>query len=87
MIKKINQGKNFERTNCHPLEKVFAEEWDKLNSKLNGCDLIDYLMVETPNEPNGEVTERDRKVAATIIQWLGTSVGQEFLATVNCEDD
>ena len=32
--------------------------------------------------PKGEVTERDKVVAATVIQWLGSPVGQFFIGNV-----
>jgi hypothetical protein len=29
--------------------------------------------------PVGAITERDRNIAATLIQWLGSNVGMAFL--------
>lgn len=65
-----------------PLEIVFAEAWEDANYPgLDGTCLINYLLSKE-NRP-GDVSERDISVAATIIQWLGTSVGQEFLRDVS----
>lgn len=61
------------------LERIFADEWDQNNR--NGR-ILEYLLAENPNRPAGEVTERDSEVAATVIQWLGTNVGQAFLRDV-----
>lgn len=65
------------------MERVFAKEWEKQNTdiwgKPNGRGALDYLMAEDPNNPMGEVTDRDRIVAATVIQWLGSPVGMCFI--------
>ena len=50
---------------------------------LDGRGVLDYLLAEDSNYPKGEVTERDRKVAATVIQWLGSPVGQSFLSKLS----
>ena len=58
------------------LERSFAEEW----SKMNGGKTLDYLMTPIKNDPNyAELSDQDHLVAATIIQWLGTPVGQGFI--------
>lgn len=63
----------------NPEEKLFAEEWDKVN--VLGHNLA-YLIdpkngvgLARPPEP----TDRENEVAATVIQWLGSPVGQNFL--------
>jgi len=59
----------------NPEEKRFAETWSKE-------DILKYILLpggvdqHFPVEPS----ERDKVVAATVIQWLGTPVGQCFLA-------
>lgn len=78
----INKGKHIHRFKQNPLEQQFAELWEEGNSGKRGRDVIDYLMAEDPNSPMGEVTKRDREVAATVIQWLGSPVGQNFLARI-----
>lgn len=81
-----NKGKSQYRFKQNPMEKVFAESWEEINltppGRANGKGILDYLMAEDPNKPNGEVTDRDRLVAATVIQWLGSPVGQSFLTQV-----
>jgi hypothetical protein len=64
------------------LERIFAEEWKKENERAVGYSLLDWLLAADANEPKGEVSQRDATVAATIIQWLGTHVGQSFLKRV-----
>ncbi len=73
-----NKGKWQHRFNDNLNEKIIAELWEKENEK--GRDnLLEYLLANDPNSPKGEVTERDREVVATVIQWLGSPVGEFFL--------
>lgn len=67
----------------NPLEERFAKEWDKMNT-LNplGNNTLDYMLAENNNRPMGEVKKRDKIVAATVIQWLGSPVGLNFLNDV-----
>ncbi len=65
------KGRNQHRLESNPLEKDFIEAWEKLN---NGRTL-ELILHEEP-------TERDKEVAATIIQWLGSPVGIDFIDDV-----
>ena len=59
----------------NPREVAFAEQWDKENNDESWhWAVIEHLIPD--------VTERDRKVAATVIQWLGSPVGMAFLGDV-----
>jgi len=64
------------------MERIFAEEWKKANQASVGRSLLDWLLAVEPNNPKGEVSQRDATVAATIVQWLGTHIGQNFLKRV-----
>jgi hypothetical protein len=78
-------GKNTHRFKSNPLEERFAKVWKRINTlHYSGVRLatLDYLLADDINYPNGEVTPRDAEVAATVIQWLGSPVGQEFLREV-----
>jgi hypothetical protein len=80
-----NKGINQHRFKQNPIEKAFAEEWERLHStctSINDRGILDYILAKDINHPNGEVSERDREVAATVIQWLGSPVGQRFLKKV-----
>ena len=84
-MKKINlhKGINSHRLNNNPLEKKCAEAWAELNSHNHSEDsTLQYLLAEDPNHPDDEVTYRDRVVAATVIQWLGSPVGESFVREV-----
>jgi hypothetical protein len=76
-----NKGINLGRIATNYLERVFAERWEDCNTKINPkSNWLEQILAATPNHPKlGEVSPRDREVAATIIQWLGTPVGQEFI--------
>lgn len=43
--------------------------------------MLEYLMGD--GATRGVVSDRDELVAATVIQWLGSPVGQGFLRDVN----
>jgi hypothetical protein len=78
-----NKGMSAHRLNREPLEKRFATLWEKENTRPNnGNGILDFLLAEDKCYPRGEVTDRDRTVAATVIQGLGSLVGQEFLGNV-----
>ena len=63
----------------NPEEQRFAEAWKKVNTypyKTLMHLLRDYKKPSYASEP----TARDAAVAATVIQWLGSPVGLNFLA-------
>jgi hypothetical protein len=78
-----NKGLHDYRFKDNPLEKKFARAWEEQNIAKSGTPdgrgWLDYLLAKDNNCPMGEVTARDREVAATVIQWLGSPVGQSFL--------
>ena len=78
-----NKGLHQHRFRDNPLERSFAKAWDKAN-KVDGFGrgTLDYLLAVDSNRPAGEVTPRDRAVAATVIQWLGSPIGQGFVKDV-----
>lgn len=81
-----NKGINSHRLSQNKLEQKFAESWEERNTDrngmLNGDGVLDYLLAEKKNFPNFEATDRDREVAATVIQWLGSPVGESFVNSV-----
>jgi hypothetical protein len=59
----------------NPREVAFVDAWNKENlPNHQGFSLLNHLI------PN--CTDRDRKVAVTMIQWLGSGVGTSFLCDV-----
>jgi hypothetical protein len=71
---------NKRRLNSNPLEQAFVDAWGKINDndKLLKC-LLDRTH---SNQGNHVPTDVEREVAVTVIQWLGTLVGQGFLRDV-----
>ncbi len=67
----------FESSPMDRLERVFAFRWMEENRRQEWCTL-DRLVYSPPESHTG-ATERDAKVAATVVQWLGTAVGYSFL--------
>jgi len=73
-----NKGKWQHRFSREPLEKRFAETWEK---EQVWHDALEYLLSDKVNE-RSFVSDHDREVAATIIQWLGSTCGQGFVMDV-----
>lgn len=73
------EGNCSERLTCdNPREVAFATRWTRANSGYTHT--LEYLLGK-PNE-RAVVSDRDRMVAATVIQWLGSNVGMSFLEDV-----
>ena len=78
-----HEGRALHRLSSNPLEKAYHDAWLEANTSygpgLVGCTL-EYLMGD--DNQRGEISERDALVAATVIQWLGSPVGQRFVENV-----
>ena len=72
-----HSGNARHRIKQNPLERQYAEVW----RQKQDSGLLEYLMGDGASR--GAVSERDELVAATVIQWLGSPVGQGFLRDVN----
>jgi len=78
------QGLYPHRLKDNPREREFAEAWVQANEQGK---LLAYLLDPT-NGVGGrspEPTDREHTVAATVIQWLGSPVGQAFLRDLGYE--
>ena len=82
-MSKIKSSKEY-RFNDNPMEQRFFEIWarDHERNDSGKSSTLDYLLAKDPNHPNDEATERDFQVARSVIQWLGSPVGQSFLREV-----
>jgi len=85
-IKKKFRGYSFHRIAREPLERIFVELWQKQNdveSPGRSNALLDFMLAEDHSK-NCFMSRSDEehKIAATVIQWLGTPVGQGFLRDV-----
>lgn len=82
----FNRGLFYERTEFNEREKTFSDEWKKQNeikSFVNhGKGLLQDLMFDHNQKMLHRITENDRVIVATVIQWLGSNIGFNFLETV-----
>ena len=69
-----NKGTFDYRLVNNPKEVEFACAWNKLNPRGKRGVLTD-LVSTSPREP----TSDERRLSATVVQWLGCPVGQSFL--------
>ncbi len=77
------KGLNTHRFKNNPEERKFAEAWDKLNERVGGhASLLDQLL----DAVHATTCDgHDEVVAATVIQWLGSPVGQSWLEQLGYE--
>ena len=71
------EGLNTHRLTDNPLELAFAREWHEQNASY---DILAWIL--SKENQKGNPSERDVQIAATVIQWLGSPVGQRFLQNV-----
>ena len=77
-ISNIHRGISRHRLKDNPLEKKIANKWEEENWRGGIlAHLLDQRPVQGGSPP--EPSDRDALVAATVIQWLGSPVGQHFL--------
>lgn len=70
------------------IERALAEQWKHDNEETAGRNygmgilqdlMLSTLQHENPKNFNPWLSNRERKIVATVIQWLGTNVGRSFL--------
>lgn len=73
---------------CHSSdrERAFADEWERQNQQVaglnNGRGLLELLLcVNGDDRVTRNLTPEEATNAATVIQWLGTHCGFDFLNT------
>lgn len=65
-------------------EEIKAVEVFNQRTYIENIDLIVFGQKPgTSMEANDNLTERERKIVLSTIQWLGTPVGQGFLEEIN----
>lgn len=83
-----NHGFFRDRLSYCERERAFAETWFKENEPIsginNGNGILQDLFFENRNlhqrKMLHEITPIERRIVATVIQWLGTNVGMSFLS-------
>lgn len=79
MAKDKNRGIHTNRYKSNPEEKKFADAWSEL------CAFGHLEKQLGDGKQEADVSDRDRVVAATVIQWLGSPVGESFLRGLGYE--
>lgn len=77
-----HEGVSLYRLKQNPREQVFHTAW-KAEQKYGS--VLEYIL-GNGNE-KAVLTDRDEQVAATVIQWLGSPVGQHFLTEAQATGD
>lgn len=79
------------RCKDNPREQSFRDQWLKENEPHSGINsgygILQDLFIETANPVSAlsggkileVITDRDRMIVATVIQWLGSNCGMGFL--------
>ena len=73
-----NKGLKFQRLHPdagNPKEVIFAKHWESANTGTSST--LNWLL--GPHNQQVEVSGRERIVAATVVQWLGSPIGFNFL--------
>lgn len=73
------------RFGTNPLEKELFESF--VDSHDHGYDIDLIVFGSRPNSgmPSDYLSEREKEIVASTIQWLGSPVGQGFLRSVGFE--
>lgn len=86
-----HKGLNTARLASNPLETRFAEAWQTMNEvskgPMDGADTVDYILHMGDQRYPKLCSERDRDVANSIVQWLGSPVGESFVRQVLAMSD
>jgi hypothetical protein len=79
-MKKRTTGMRAYRFKENPEELRFARAWNKI-----GESLLPHALDDRPEQggfPPPKPSDRDYLVSATLIQWLGSPMGQSFLESL-----
>ena len=89
---RADRGIRHERTKTNIREQSFSDQWFKENEPCPGLNggkgMLQNLFIDDPGvfsllgnkKVVEEITVRDRRIVATVIQWLGSNVGMAFLS-------
>lgn len=88
MSYKANVGIYTKRLDHNEREKAFHEQWQQENAPVAGVNhghgILQDLFIESDSQFSRKtielITDRDRMIVATVIQWLGSNCGMAFLA-------
>lgn len=70
------------RSDHNKLEAVLARRWREQQARVRGLNrglgVLENLMTPVGQDPE-PITQRDAAVAATVVQWMGSPIGQAFM--------
>lgn len=69
----------------NPQEKKFVEEFIKQHSEGSDMDLIVFGHNPGSTHPKDYLSDREESIVLSVIQWLGSPVGQSFLDSCGFE--
>lgn len=72
------RGLHLYRLASNPIERIYAARWAEINKTGH---ILEHIL-SSGGDRKADPSERDYAVAATVVQWLGTIVGQGFLEEV-----
>lgn len=80
----INQGYDLRRLEYDKdhLENSFHKKWLEINLPISGLNNGEGILQDLMTHHGIRVNQRERKIVASIIQWLGSNCGYCFLAEV-----
>lgn len=82
-IPKAWRGVQTHRFKKNPLEARFAKEWHRLNSTDDPSQsTLAYMLCDGDQHHTKPPTDEQRKVASTVVQWLGSPVGARWVLDV-----
>jgi hypothetical protein len=69
----------------NPQEKIFVEQFIKDHEFYNDIDLIIFGHPSNSMTPKDYLSDREKNIVVSTIQWLGSPVGQHFLYSCGFE--
>jgi len=90
-VKSSDKSMEVKRVLYNPLEMLFARKWAEENRRCKymnyGYGILQDLFMERKGlhsfaSPVKIISNRERMIVATVIQWLGTNCGFSFLSEV-----
>ncbi len=73
------KGFKTHRFKNNSLEKILHQRFLKEHSSGNDMDVIVFGHPSNDLNPNDYLTEREKKIVLSVIQWTGSIVGKEFV--------
>jgi hypothetical protein len=74
---------NEHRLSTNPREKLFLDKWREMNLiEWSRHSILDYILSIYNEGDLVESNPRDDQVAESLMQWLGTPVGWNFIQEV-----